>query len=136
MAQITVELIKYDMDKTKKRKRANLVVDSKSEEAVIEKLEKIHKGEKVQLIHEIIWKEDTNKKNSGETLKGKIKFVDKAKGFGLIRPDSKMDDIFFSFSRLGGLTVAAKDLVQFDVETGPKGKTAINIRLIGKNRKG
>jgi hypothetical protein len=55
MAKATVELVKYDMDKTKKRKRANFSVADKTEEAVIAKLEKIHKGEKVETIHEIVW---------------------------------------------------------------------------------
>jgi len=41
MPKVKVELVKYDTEKTKKRKRENLLVDAKTEQAVIAKLEKI-----------------------------------------------------------------------------------------------
>lgn len=55
--QVMVELVKYDMDKTKKRKRKNFSVEEKTEASIIEKLERIHKGEKVVEITEIVWAE-------------------------------------------------------------------------------
>ncbi len=135
MTKIAVELVKYDMDKTKKRKRANFFVDSKSEEAVVEKLERIHKGEKVQSIHEIIWGEEkldkqTDNKQNAEILTGTIKFFDEAKGFGFIQPDANMDDLFFHVSALDGIEVTEHDFVQFEASTGPKGQIAIHIKLI------
>ena len=62
MENIRVELVKYDMDKTKKRKRANFNVNERTEAAIITKLERIHKGEKVLVIHEIIWAADKTQK--------------------------------------------------------------------------
>jgi hypothetical protein len=58
MSKVKVDLVSYDMDKTKKRKRKNLLVAEKSEQAVINQLERIHKGEKVVEIQQIIWHED------------------------------------------------------------------------------
>ena len=50
--------------KTKKRKRANLIVSAKTKAAVIEKLEMIHKGDKVESITEIVWGEAVEKKKN------------------------------------------------------------------------
>jgi hypothetical protein len=55
--QVMVKLVKYDMDKTKKRNRKNFLVEDKSVEAIIEKLERIHKGEKVVELKEVVWAE-------------------------------------------------------------------------------
>ncbi|MGK0367244.1 MAG: hypothetical protein ACI9QD_000378 [Thermoproteota archaeon] len=60
MTKVKVSLVKYDMDKTKKRNRKNFFVESKTESDVITQLEKIHKGEKVVEIKEIIWAEDVS----------------------------------------------------------------------------
>ena len=131
MTAVIVELVKYDMDKTKKRKRTDFSVENKSEAAVIEKLEKIHKGEKVQAIHEIVWGEEiTDKKEDVETLTGIVKFFDEAKGFGFIQADVDMDELFFHASSLAGETLDDQDLVEFQVTEGPKGPVAIKIKLI------
>jgi hypothetical protein len=58
MSKVLVSVVRYDMDKTKKRNRKNLLVETKTEDAVIAQLERIHKGEKVVEIKEIIWEED------------------------------------------------------------------------------
>ena len=134
MAKITVELVKYDMDKTKKRKRANFIVDSKSEVAIIDKLERIHKGEKVQAIHEIVWgEEEFTPSHDVEYVTGKVKFFDEEKGFGFIRADIDIEDLFFHASALGGEVVYDNDLVEFEVSDGPKGPIAINIRAFDDN---
>lgn len=131
MASVLVELVKYDMDKTKKRKRANFSVDVKSEAAVIQKLEKIHKGEKVQAIHELVWGEEVlSKDDYADIFEGTVKFFDEAKGFGFIRPEAKMDDLFFHISALGGEIVHDGDSVEFEIGEGPKGAVAIKIKLI------
>jgi cold shock protein len=131
MTEVKVELVKYDMDKTKKRKRTNFSVEIKSEEAVIEKLEKIHKGEKVLTIHEIIWGEEiSDKKGDVEILTGMVKFFDEAKGFGFIQADEDMEELFFHVSSLGGKILDDQDLVEFQLTEGPKGPVAIKIKLI------
>jgi cold shock CspA family protein len=135
MAKIMVELVKYDTAKTKKRKRANLLVDSKNEEAVIAKLEKIHKGDKIQVIHEVIWGEQVAIKEKPEVeakplYTGEIKFYDEVKEFGFIKPDGDMDDLFFHSSALGGVVVYEHDIVDFEISEGPKGTIAIRIQII------
>ena len=51
MKEYNVKLVKYDTAKTKKRKRADFTVPSKTKAAVIERLEKIHKGDKIEVIN-------------------------------------------------------------------------------------
>jgi hypothetical protein len=58
MKEIKVKLVKYDMTKTKNRNRKDMLVDNQSEQAVITQLERIHKGEKVITIHELVWDEN------------------------------------------------------------------------------
>lgn len=131
MAKITVELVRYDMDKTKKRKRKNFVVDTKSKNAVIEKLEKIHKGEKVQAVHEIVWgDEEVDHRQDRETYTGIIKFYDDVKEFGFIQPDEDIDDLFFHMSALKGQKVCENDYVEFEIGVSAKGDVAIHIQLI------
>ena len=132
MAKFRVELVRYDMDKTKKRKRANFTVDHQSERAIVEKLERIHKGETVQTIHEVIWGEDelAASRDEVEVFTGQVKFFDETKGFGFIRPNEKMEDLFFHASALKDNTITDNDHVQFSIGTGTKGKTAIHIELL------
>jgi len=134
MAKITVELVKYDMDKTKKRKRSNFIVDSKSEEAIITKLERIHKGEKVQKIHEVIWGEEKPEKKAGTIFTGIVNFFDEDKGFGFIEADADIDDLFFHESALNGKRIGRDDLVQFEIGQGLKGELAIHVKLINKRK--
>ena len=129
MANIIVKLVKYDMDKTKKRKRSNFSVDVQTEDAVISKLEKIHKGEKVQAIHEIVWGAEEQTETS-EICTGIVKFFDAAKGFGFIQADDNMDDLFFHSSALNGKEVLDQDVVQFEISNGKKGDVAIHIKVI------
>ena len=135
MSEINVELVKYDTKKTKKRKRANLIVSAKTEAAVIEKLEKIHKGDKVESIIEIIWGEaiDKTQRKNGEVktvTRGFVKFYDEGKGFGFITPDADEEDLFFHSTALNGAKVDDDDLVEFETSEGPKGPIAIHIKII------
>jgi len=134
MAKITVELVKYDTIKTKKRKRANLIVDVKTKEAVVEKLEKIHKGDKIETIHEIVWAEvvavEPAKEEMVNFTTGKVKFFDREKGYGFIKPDIDMEDLFFHASALGGEDINDNDIVEFEISEGPKGPIAIKIYIM------
>lgn len=54
MKKVKVQLVKYDMTKTKKRNRKDMLVDNQTEDEAVAQLERIHKGEKGCMIHEII----------------------------------------------------------------------------------
>ena len=113
MAKIIVELVKYDTVKTKKRKRKDLIVDAKTEESVIDKLERIHKGDKIETIHEIIWAsvEEANTSSTAERFEGRVKFFDAEKGFGFIKARLDMEDLFFHASALGGIEIKDNELI-------------------------
>tara|TARA_R110000868_G_scaffold258137_8_gene515405 strand:- start:1295 stop:1690 length:396 start_codon:yes stop_codon:yes gene_type:complete len=130
MPQYKVELVKYDTLKTKKRKRENLLVDAKNEAAVITKLERIHKGDRVETISEIIWGDKVAIRGEAERLTGEVKFFSEEKGYGFIKPDVAMKDLFFHASALGGLTVYDKERVEFEASEGPKGPIAIHIKSL------
>jgi len=131
MAKITVELVKYDTEKTTKRKRKNLIVEARSEQAVIDKLEKIHKGDKIKTIHEIVWSEDEKSEREPSAIfTGTVKFFDEEKGFGFIQPDEEMDDLFFHKSALGGAKLFNQDVVEFEISDGPKGAVAVKIKFV------
>ena len=59
---------------------------------------------------------------------GTVKFFNNAKGFGFITPDEGGKDVFVHQS---GLTdeITEGDKVVYDVEEGPKGLNAANVRL-------
>lgn len=131
MPKVKVDFVKYDTEKTKNRKRENLLVDAKTEEAVKVKLEKIHKGDKVKDIFEITWgSEIATKEDMGHVVTGTIKFYNEEKGFGFIKPDIEMKDVFFHATSLGGAQVYDQDPVEFVVNEGPKGLVASRIKLI------
>jgi|GEM_PF-81649 len=132
MSKILVELVKYDTEKTKNRKRKDLLVDEKSQESVVAKLEKIHKGDKVKEIFDITWGEEVAPKvNPGVILTGTVKFFEEKKGFGFIAPDDEGEDLFFHASALVEEEIYDNDLVEFEVSEGPKGPVAIRIKFIG-----
>jgi CspA family cold shock protein len=142
MTEIMVDLVKYDTEKTKKRKRSKILVADKSENAVIEKLEKIHKGDKIIAIHEIVWGEefvkpklkfDINRDKPKEVLTGIVKFYDDVKGYGFIQSDTDIDDLFFHASALDGETLYEQDPVEFETKEGAKGLSATRIRLISED---
>lgn len=141
MKKIKVQFVKYDMTKTKNRKRREMLVDGKSEAAVRTQLERIHKGEKVVQIHEIIWDEDQIKEvqalmeqEDNEFFTGTVKWFETTKGFGFIQPDEEdMDDLFFHQSACKDGAPLANDRVEFKVSEGPKGLVATHVRIVEEN---
>lgn len=134
MANVLVKLVRYDTEKTKKRKRADLLVEAQTEYSVVERLEKIHKSDRVVAIHEIIWgQEKPVQKSHLPILNGNVKFFSIEKGFGFIAPEAEMDDLFFHVSSLGGQVVHENDLVEFEISEGPKGPIAIRVKVIDNN---
>jgi CspA family cold shock protein len=139
MKKVRVQFVKYDMSKTKNRNRKNMLVDNQSENAIITQLERIHKGEEVVAIHEIIWDEKQIKEvvrlakiDQKHLFFGIVKFFDIEKGFGFILPDEEMDDLFFHLSALSGEVPYENDRVEFKISEGPKGPCAIQIKIIEK----
>ncbi len=131
MAKVIVKLVKYDTEKTKKRKRENLIVEAQTEYSVIEKLEKIHKNDSVVAVHEIVWGEAAPvKKGHLPVATGRVKFYSEEKGYGFIEPDEEMDDFFFHASSLGGETVQQDDHVEFEISKGPKGPVAVKVKKV------
>jgi CspA family cold shock protein len=61
--------------------------------------------------------------------KGTVKFFNKSKGFGFIKPDDASEDIFVHQSGLID-EIQENDKVQFDVEPGRKGMNAVNVEVI------
>jgi CspA family cold shock protein len=137
MKKLKVQFVKYDLTKTKNRNRKDMLVDHQSENAVIAQLERIHKGEKVVKIHEIIWDEKQiqevvqhNEIEQNNLFFGEVKFFDYEKGFGFIQPDEEMDDLFFHKSACLDGVPNDRDRVEFKISEGPKGLSAIHVRTI------
>lgn len=137
MKKVKVQYVKYDMTKTKNRNRKDMLVDNQSEDAVITQLERIHKGEEVVKIHEIVWDEKQIKEvirrekiDQRLTFTGQVKFFDIEKGFGFIQPDEEMDDLFFHKTACLDGVPYDKDIVEFKISEGPKGLCAINVKII------
>ena len=64
---------------------------------------------------------------------GKVKWFNNAKGYGFILPEHGGEDLFAHYSTIqmdGYKTLKAGQDVVFDVESGPKGLHAINIRAL------
>ena len=137
MKKIKVQLVKYDMSKTKNRKRMNMLVDGKTEKAVRTQLERIHKGEEVVQIHEIVWDEEqiaeVLRQDEAESLDyrlGTVKFFNVEKGFGFIQPDEEMDDLFFHITSCKDGTPTDKDRVEFKMSESPKGLVATHVKVV------
>lgn len=137
MKKFKVKFVRYDMSKTRNRKRNDMLVDGKSERFVKIQLEKIHKGETVVAIHEITWDEEQNEEvlrldqeETQEYFTGVVKFFNSTKGFGFIRPDDDMDDLFFHKTSCKLDEPRDNDQVEFRISDGPKGPVATHIRVI------
>ena len=62
---------------------------------------------------------------------GTVKWFNESKGFGFITPDDGGKDVFVHFSAIaseGFRTLAEGQQVSFDVEDGPKGPQATNVK--------
>jgi len=62
---------------------------------------------------------------------GTVKWFNESKGFGFISPDDGSKDVFVHFSAIadeGFRTLTEGQKVSFDVEEGPKGPQAANVK--------
>ena len=67
------------------------------------------------------------------TLKGKVKWFNPAKGFGFIEREDKEKDAFVHASAVkaaGMRYLNEGDKIEFTLEEGPKGPSAVNIKKI------
>jgi len=64
-------------------------------------------------------------------MKGKVKFINEKKGFGFIKPAGAGDDIFVHSSGILD-DIYEDDRVEFDVQQGRRGMSAINVRVLKK----
>lgn len=135
MADVVVKFVRYDTEKTKKRKRSDLLVEAQTEYSIVKKLEEIHKNDSVIAIHEIVWGEiaPVEEEINYALETGVVKFFSVDKGFGFIAPDAEIDDLFFHVSALGGQTVYENDYVEFELSKGPKGIIAIRVKAIDRD---
>lgn len=61
---------------------------------------------------------------------GTVKWFNNAKGFGFICPEAGGDDVFAHFSTIqmdGYRTLKAGQVVEYEIDEGPKGAHAISI---------
>jgi len=65
-------------------------------------------------------------------LKGKVKKIIRERGFGFISAEDG-NEVFFHRSALEGMsfdTLEEEDGVEFDIEKGPKGTRAANVKVV------
>lgn len=60
--------------------------------------------------------------------KGQVKFFNDEKGYGFITDAESKDSIFVHINNITG-TLRENDRVTFEVEMGPKGPNAVNVKL-------
>ena len=61
---------------------------------------------------------------------GKVKWFSDAKGFGFIEQEDGGDDVFVHHSDIQGTgfkSLAENDVVEFEIDEGPKGLRASNV---------
>ncbi|HLT50017.1 MAG TPA: cold-shock protein [Aequorivita sp.] len=70
-----------------------------------------------------------NTKKVNVMKEGTVKFFNEAKGFGFIKVKDSEQDIFVHSTNLID-NIREDDKVQFDVEQGDKGLSAVKVRLL------
>ena len=68
-----------------------------------------------------------------ERTKGTVKWFNDSKGFGFIAPASGSKDVFVHQSAIvanGFRSLSEGDQVEFSIEQGPKGPSAVNVQKI------
>ena len=68
---------------------------------------------------------------------GKVKWFNNSKGYGFIIADETGEDLFAHYSSIdtsGFKTLAENDAVEFDIQEGPKGLQAVNIKVAQKSQ--
>ncbi len=66
-------------------------------------------------------------------IKGQVKWFNESKGFGFITPADGSKDVFVHFSAIqdqGFKTLAEGQNVEFSIENGAKGPSAVNVTAI------
>jgi cold shock CspA family protein len=61
--------------------------------------------------------------------KGVVTFFNESKGFGFIRDSETKEDVFVHVNNVLE-AIKENNLVSFEVEMGPKGPTAVQVKLI------
>ena len=62
-------------------------------------------------------------------MQGTVKFFNNSKGFGFIKPADAGEDIFVHASGLID-EIRENDKVQFEVERGKKGMSAVKVKVL------
>ena len=68
-------------------------------------------------------------------MKGKVKWFNAGKGYGFIAPDNGENDVFVHYSAIqasGFKSLNEQEEVEFDLDHGPKGPQAANVRKCGR----
>lgn len=65
-------------------------------------------------------------------IKGQVKWFNESKGFGFITPADGSKDVFVHFSAIGvtAKTTAEGQNVEFEIQDGQKGPSAVNVTAI------
>ncbi|HSZ85902.1 MAG TPA: cold shock domain-containing protein, partial [Puia sp.] len=61
---------------------------------------------------------------------GKITFFNHDKGFGFIKDQLSQESVFVHVNNLSGGAVKENDKVSFEIEMGPRGASAVNVKVL------